>query len=350
MSLTSRVGFRLVACMIVAGAIQWGAHAQVRAENSAAPRLLVSVAQPRKSADAMLPRLEQIEKLLSGQALNGEEGAAPQSAWSVRPTLHESFADESSKERLFRKLFPREEALRPGVASLNRFQERLTRLAALDRGVPAASRQGATVLDSWAGFSSAGSLVGDSSGLYNDFEIRVNISKFTLELVARRPDGEENVLYKCKVGLGSAEYRTPAGSYYIARIFDDRPLWIPPQDRPWAWGQTPSHSVYGGHMMPFFSKVPVKSASKDDDGTVTDLIAAPVKMVDAGMYRIHGTDSPWSVGSGQSHGCVRMKNHTVKMLADNLKMYVGMADRGQSANGKYVNLARPVKLVLFRER
>lgn len=350
MWLTSRVGFRLAACLILAGAIQWGGLNPVRAENSAARRMLVSVAQPRETADSMLPRLEQIEKLLSGQTLNGEEGAAPQSAWSVQPTMQGSYADESSKERLFRKLFPREDSLRPGVASLNRFQERLTRLATLDRGVPAASRQGATVLDSWTGFSSAGSLVGDSRGLYNDFEIRVNISKFTLELVARTPDGQEKQLYTCKVGLGSAEYRTPSGSYYIARIFDDKPLWIPPQDRPWAWGQSPSHSVYGGHMMPFFSKVSIKSPNKDDDDAVTDLIAAPVKLVDAGMYRIHGTDSPWSVGSGQSHGCVRMKNNTVKILADNLKMYVGMADRGESANGKYVNLARPVKLTLFRER
>lgn len=203
------------------------------------------------------------------------------------------------------------------------------------------------MLDSWDGFFSAGSLVADPRSIYSDFEIRVNRAQFTLELVARTPEGEEKILYNCKVGLGSPEYPTPRGSYFIARIYDDKPLWIPPQDRPWAWGQSPSHNVYGGHMMPFFSKTPIKSENKDDDGMETDLIAASVKMVDAGMYRIHGTDSPWSVGSGQSHGCVRMKNHTVKTLADNLKMYVGMADRGESPNGKYVNLARPVKLILF---
>jgi lipoprotein-anchoring transpeptidase ErfK/SrfK len=70
-------------------------------------------------------------------------------------------------------------------------------------------------------------------------------------------------------------------------------------------------------------------------------------MVDSGGYRVHGTDTPWSVGSAQSHGCVRMLNRTVKVLADQLKMYVGTTTRGESANGPYVNLARPVKITLY---
>jgi hypothetical protein len=129
------------------------------------------------------------------------------------------------------------------------------------------------------------------------------------------------------------------------RIYDDKPLWIPPQDRWWAWGQRPSHSVYGGHMMPFFKKVRDRSAGSADHGL--DLVAPRMKMIDAGMYRIHGTDSPWSVGSSQSHGCVRMLNATVEQLADALKMYAGTTTRGRSANGPYVNLARPVKLILY---
>ncbi|MEJ2718285.1 MAG: L,D-transpeptidase [Deltaproteobacteria bacterium] len=172
----------------------------------------------------------------------------------------------------------------------------------------------------------------------------MNRSKFTLELYAYRRNTEK-LLYATRVGLGSPQFPTPRGSYFLMRIYDDRPLWIPPQNRWWAWGQRPSHSVYGGHMMPFFKKVRDRSAVPEDDGL--DLVAPKMKMVDAGMYRIHGTDSPWSVGSGQSHGCVRMLNSTVEKLADKLKMYAGTTTRGHSANGTFVNLARPVKLVLY---
>lgn len=346
MSLTSHVGFFLTACIVAVGALQLGGLGLVRAEDGAVRQLLVSVSQPPESA---LPNLGRIEKLLAVPAWNGESGREARPAWAVRTPLIADVDEEPDKERFFRRLFSGRDTLRPGAASLSRFRERLTNLASLEYGLSGACRGGATVVDPWEGFSSAGSLVADPRSIYGDFEIRVNKSKFTLELIARRPDGEEKLLYNCKVGLGSPEYPTPPGTYYIARIYDDRPLWIPPQDRPWAWGQSPSHNVYGGHMMPFFSKVAEKSVNKDDDGELVDLVAAPIKLVDAGMYRIHGTDSPWSVGSGQSHGCVRMKNHTVKILADNLKMYVGMADRGESPNGKYVNLVRPVKLVLFRE-
>jgi hypothetical protein len=71
-----------------------------------------------------------------------------------------------------------------------------------------------------------------------------------------------------------------------------------------------------------------------------------MKLVDNGFYRIHGTDSPWTIGSGQSHGCVRLLNKSVKQLADLMKMYVGTMDRGQTENGVYINLAKPVKMVL----
>jgi hypothetical protein len=101
-------------------------------------------------------------------------------------------------------------------------------------------------------------------------------------------------------------------------------------------------------MLPFFNKQPVNTGSNADEaGDGLDLIASPVKMIDAGMYRIHGTDSPWSVGSSQSHGCVRLLNSSVARLSDILKMYVGTTARGESPNGPYVNLARPVRLILY---
>jgi hypothetical protein len=195
--------------------------------------------------------------------------------------------------------------------------------------------------------STTGSLVGNPSKLFAGFEILVDTHKYSLKLVGVTFSGTRNQLFISRVGLGSTDYPTPRGSFYISVIYDDKPLWIPPPSD-WAWGQQPSHSVYGGHMMPFFKKTPLAKADRTDE-LVEDLdnIASPMKLVDGGMYRIHGTDSPWSVGSGQSHGCVRMLNKSVKGLADTLKLYVGVTGRSRSANGSYVSLARPVKLTLF---
>jgi hypothetical protein len=185
----------------------------------------------------------------------------------------------------------------------------------------------------------------DPTSLYSSFEIQVEHSKYTLRLLGVNERHEKTLLFECRTGLGSDEYRTPKGSYYIVRIFDDRPLWIPPP-RDWAIGDSPSRSVYGGHMMPFCVKKPVADKGEETIMELDD-VAPQVKMVDTETYRVHGTDSPWSVGSNQSHGCVRLKNPDVKRLADTLKMYVGTTVRGETPNGKYVDLARPVKLRLF---
>ncbi len=238
------------------------------------------------------------------------------------------------------------EVLFPGISSVDVLSDSLVKLASLsptlDQNVNSLS-----VLDSHERLGSFGKLASEPINLYSNFLIEVDRSTYTVELSGFRENGEKNLLYSCKAGLGSPEYPTPRGTFYILRIFDDKPLWIPPQDREWAYGQVPSRSVYGGHMMPFFSKYSALSNRRneivmDDE----DVIAAPIKMVDAGAYRIHGTDSPWSIGSGQSHGCVRLLNKTVAQLADTLKMYVGTTTRGQTANGIYINLAKPVKLVL----
>lgn len=221
------------------------------------------------------------------------------------------------------------------------------RLQRLGTDRPSMRSRARGLLDSDRLLASTGSLVHDPSGLYGGFDILVNISTFTLELFGVRPDGQKTLLFSSRVGLGSQEYPTPRGSFFLTRIFDDKPLWIPPPSD-WAWGQIPSHSVYGGHMLPLLKKVPMASRDKNEEPiTELDIVASPMKMVDGGMYRIHGTDSPWSIGSGQSHGCIRMLNSSVKQLADNLKMYVGVTGRGQAPNGPYANLARPVRLVLY---
>jgi hypothetical protein len=206
----------------------------------------------------------------------------------------------------------------------------------------------AGVIDPVFELSNAGRLIANPSGIFSSFEILVERSSYTVRLYGIRKDNGKSLLFQCKAGLGSSEYPTPKGMFYLTRIYDDKPLWIPPPDRDWAWGQAPSHSVYGGHMIPFFTKQPLSKETKsEDDFQELDKVASQIKMVDGGMYRIHGTDSPWSIGSAQSHGCVRLHNSAVQVLADLLKMYVGTTSRGETANGKFVNLSRPVRITLY---
>ena len=38
------------------------------------------------------------------------------------------------------------------------------------------------------------------------------------------------------------------------------------------------------------------------------------------LYRIHGTNAPWSIGSGVSSGCIRMRNEDVTDLYERVKV------------------------------
>lgn len=236
--------------------------------------------------------------------------------------------------------------LMPGAISLEPIREDRFQLASWNKNAHWNNSSG--LLDSRDRLENVGKKVGEPLDLYSRFQIEVERSKFDVKLFAYDDQGKKDLLFSCKAGLGSSEYPTPRGSFYILRIFDDHPLWIPPQDREWAYGQSPSRSVYGGHMMPFFSKIQASKLPLNDDAdTEIDAVAPQMKMVDMGAYRIHGTDSPWSVGSAQSHGCVRLVNSSVAQLADTLKMYVGTTTRGESPNGVFINLAKPVKIILY---
>lgn len=272
---------------------------------------------------------------------DGELGSSPKSS----DTSNDSATVNTRKYGKDRTVL--REMLFPGASSVDMLGGSLIKLASLSPTFDQ-SANCLSVLDSHESLGSFGKLASEPFSLYTNFLIEVDKSTYTVNLSGFKENGEKNLLYTCRAGLGSPEYPTPRGTFYIIRIFDDNPLWIPPQDREWAAGEVPSRTVYGGHMMPFFSKFSALSNRRteiviDDE----DVVAAPIKMVDAGAYRIHGTNSPWSIGSGQSHGCVRLLNKTVAQLADTLKMYVGTTTRGQTANGVYINLAKPVKLVLY---
>jgi len=295
--------------------------------------------QDRMRRIAAVPRNE-AEKLNEKPAV--PRGIARRIAYSpTRQTFYDDITTNAG--------YDESRLLYPGNSSLGRIQKDLVKVASLPGNpVSVAARQGGRVLDDASLLSQIGRLVGDPRPLYRSFEILVDRSKFTVQLVGIKADEKRNLLFECRAGLGSTEYPTPKGTFYIVRIFDDKPLWIPPPDREWAWGQSPSRTVYGGHMMPLFSKrTSDRDLAPSQTGKMLDFIAPPVSMVDSGAYRVHGTDSPWSVGSNQSHGCIRLLNSSVARLADTLKLYVGTSARGQTANGPYVNLARPVRLVLF---
>ncbi|MGC8907773.1 MAG: L,D-transpeptidase [Desulfomonilaceae bacterium] len=288
---------------------------------------------------AAVPRheLEKLDELLAVPPRSGRKVAYS----FARQTFYDDLLGNTG-DRATRRFYP-------GSSSLVRIQRDLVKVASLPgNDFTVVTKQGGQVLDDASGLNRLGRLVGDPRPLYATYEILVDRSKYTVQLFGVKEDDTRTLLFECRAGLGSVEYPTPKGTYYIVRIFDDKPLWIPPPDREWAWGQSPSRTVYGGHMMPLFSKqIPTKEVSTSQTGGALDFIAPPVKMVDSGAYRVHGTDSPWSVGSNQSHGCIRLLNSSVAQLADTLKLYVGTTTRGETANGPYVNLARPVRLILF---
>lgn len=304
--------------------------------------LLLSLARPDEIEVPRDKWGEGVDEILSLPPLDGRR--------SERDAVSLPFRTDTKGSRQTGGAFPtftRPGDLFPGSQSVNRLHDDLVRLASLGPGWQAASREGESMLDAPEKIASVGRLAADAGSLYSRLEIQVEKRAFMLRLFAIKRNGERKQLFECKTGLGSAEFPTPRGSYYILRIFDDNPLWIPPPDKPWAWGQSPSHSVYGGHMMPFFSKRPLDRRKQAEVVRDLDCVEDRKQMVDAGAYRIHGTNSPWSVGSGQSHGCVRLLNSSVKQLADLLKTYVGTTSRGRTANGSFVKLAKPVRLILY---
>lgn len=48
-----------------------------------------------------------------------------------------------------------------------------------------------------------------------------------------------------------------------------------------------------------------------------------------GLYGIHGTDKPWSIGGCESHGCVRMFNEDVEQLYDLVKKGARVIVKGE---------------------
>ncbi|MFH1117788.1 MAG: L,D-transpeptidase [Pseudomonadota bacterium] len=319
--------------VIVAGALLWSVPCFAQSSGTFVEDLLSSLALRDEAPERRVPWGETIDRLISTPSWASEDqGGGDRSGGqgeNVSPPV------------------PASEDQRPGTGSRDSSRTDLVRVASLPPETRAALMNDAPALDVSEKIASLNDPGSGGSGLYSRLEIQVERKVHTLRLFGVKRDGGREVLFTCKTGLGSDEYPTPQGSYFILRIFDDKPLWIPPPDRPWAWGQSASHSVYGGHMMPFFTKKPLPRQQTAEVINQLDCITDQRQMVDAGAYRIHGTNSAWSVGYNQSHGCVRLLNKSVKELSDLIKLHVGTTMRGSTANGSFVQLARPVRLILF---
>ena len=92
------------------------------------------------------------------------------------------------------------------------------------------------------------------------------------------------------VAIGKPSYPTPKGSFNIRRIIWN-PRWVPP-DSKWAKNKTPKGPGEPGNPM----------------GRVKIFFSEP-------DYYIHGTREVDSLGSAESHGCLRMRNADVISLA-----------------------------------
>jgi hypothetical protein len=187
---------------------------------------------------------------------------------------------------------------------------------------------------------------GSPEGRYQFLEIEVSHSAHQLKLMGNSPSGGTEVLHHCKVGLGGQGFPTPVGVYFVTHIYPEDPWWIPPRDRAWAAGQSPSRKVYGGVMAPLLKKRPVTTRKKAA-AEPEDYVSGEMKLNDDG-YRFHGTNAPRSIGHNQSHGCVRMLPEDAKKLASLIIEYTGVASKQESENGSFVILRQPVRLNLVK--
>jgi hypothetical protein len=195
--------------------------------------------------------------------------------------------------------------------------------------------------------TSVSSIPTNNQGKYKYLEIEVGYDTFIFKLFGVYESGQKDLLKECKVALGARGdgFDTPVGVYFVTHIYDDHPLWIPPPDRPWAWGQSISKTVYGGTMAPLLKKRPVSYRNK---GPISDdYIEEQVKLDDNG-YRFHGTNQPKSIGHRASHGCVRMRPEDAREVANLIKDYVGAPKRGEAENGTFAVLRAPVRLTIVK--
>jgi hypothetical protein len=115
------------------------------------------------------------------------------------------------------------------------------------------------------------------------FRMVVNIPAYRLDAYVG-----DSVARTTGVAVGMPRFRTPRGSFTITSV-EWNPWWIPPKS-PWAAKDT---IMRPGPTNPM----------------------GRVKINFGGLYFLHGTPLPRSVGSAASHGCLRLQNAEAIALA-----------------------------------
>ncbi|MGO6872604.1 L,D-transpeptidase [Rhizobium ruizarguesonis] len=102
------------------------------------------------------------------------------------------------------------------------------------------------------------------------------------------------------VGVGKPGFEW-AGAHKITRK-TEWPDWTPPSEMI-------SREAAKGHYLPARM-----------DGGVENPLGARAMYLGSTLYRIHGTNAPWSIGSAVSSGCIRLRNEDVVDLYDRVSV------------------------------
>ncbi|WP_337266195.1 L,D-transpeptidase [Oryzifoliimicrobium ureilyticus] len=102
------------------------------------------------------------------------------------------------------------------------------------------------------------------------------------------------------VGVGKPGFEW-AGEHRITRKAE-WPDWTPP-------AEMVSREAAKGHYLP----------ARMDGGPANPL-GARAMYLGSSLYRIHGTNAPWTIGSAVSSGCIRMRNQDVVDLYERVKV------------------------------
>ena len=130
----------------------------------------------------------------------------------------------------------------------------------------------------------------------------------------------DNVIRTYAIAIGQPKYPTPPGSYTIRKIVWN-PSWTPPPGAVWAKGKTAKGPGDPGNPM----KV-VKIFFKEP------------------AYYIHGTNDIESLGSAESHGCLRMDPGEVTDLAKMIMEHGGQP-RGENWFWRIIHFRRDEQVV-----
>jgi lipoprotein-anchoring transpeptidase ErfK/SrfK len=102
------------------------------------------------------------------------------------------------------------------------------------------------------------------------------------------------------VGVGKPGFEW-AGAHKVTRK-TEWPDWTPPSEMV-------SREAAKGHYLPARM-----------DGGPENPLGARAMYLGSTLYRIHGTNAPWTIGSAVSSGCIRLRNEDVVDLYERVKV------------------------------